>query len=258
MLSRVVAVFAAAVLLWWFVFHGAPLSDTYDRRTHTVRAVLTTLLVVPMVLAAWRLTDRRSWTDLKPASPGRAGRHLLLGMACWAVPAGAALGLCLFLGWVDIVARTTTAETARVAVLLVVLVLLYEALPEELVFRGYLQGNLGVLLRPWQAVGAQAALFALFGLLLGMAPTAGRLSVFFAFALVLGVIRTATGDIAAGIGYHLAFQTAAQLFLGEGAVFDVSGSTVLEVFVLGGVPFTVGWTVMVHVHRDRTGRRTAG
>lgn len=51
----------------------------------------------------------------------------MLGMACWTAHAGLALGRCLFLGCVDIIARTTAPETARVAVLLVVLVLLCEA-----------------------------------------------------------------------------------------------------------------------------------
>lgn len=131
-------------------------------------------------------------------------------------------------------------------------------LPEELVFRGYIQGNLRVLLRPWQAVGAQAALFALFGFVLGVAPTVDRLIVFLTFALVLGVFRTATGDIAAGIGYHLAAQTTAQLFLGEGAVFDVTGSTVLQVFALGGVPFTLGWMAMIRMYRGRIDWSTPG
>lgn len=103
---------------------------------------------------------------------------MLLGMACWTVPAGICIWLCLSLGWVDIVVRTTATETARIAVLLVVLVFLYEALPEELVFRGYIRGSLRILLRPWQAVGAQAALFALFGFVLGVAPTVDRLIVF--------------------------------------------------------------------------------
>ncbi|MER5228015.1 CPBP family intramembrane glutamic endopeptidase [Streptomyces flaveus] len=250
-LSRVLAVFATAVLLWWFVFYGTPLSHTYDRRTHTVRAVLTTVLVVPMVVAAWRMMDRRPWADLGLASLRTSGRHVLLGMACWAVPAGIGFGLCLGLGWADVVARTSAAEVARVAALLVVLVFLYEALPEELVFRGYIQSNLLVLLRPWQAVGAQAALFTLFGFVLGVAPTIDRLFVFFAFALVLGVFRTATGDIAAGIGFHLAFQTTAQLLLGEGAVFDVAGTTALGVFALGGVPFTLGWMAMIRIYGDR-------
>ncbi|MFF3346609.1 hypothetical protein [Streptomyces sp. NPDC002779] len=70
-------------------------------------------------------------------------------------------------------------------------------------------------------------------------------------ALVLGVLRTATGDIAAGIGFHWAFQTTAQLFLGEGAAFDVAGTTALGMFAFGCVPFTLGWMAVTRIYRDR-------
>ncbi|WAU83357.1 type II CAAX endopeptidase family protein [Streptomyces sp. Qhu-G9] len=248
---RVLTVFAAAVGLWWFVFHGAPISRSYDRPTHAARALLTTALVVPAVLAAWRLMDRRPWADLGLPAPRVAGRQLLLGAACWMLPSSAGIGLCLWLGWAEVASRASVAEMAGVAALFVLLVFLYEALPEELVFRGYLQRNLLTVLPPWQAVVGQAVLFTLFGFLLGVAPTPDRLFVFFTFALVLGVFRVATGDIAAGVGFHLGFQTVAQLFDGEGAVFEVSGAAVFGVVALGGLPFTVGWTVMVHLYRDR-------
>ncbi|MEU9289461.1 CPBP family intramembrane glutamic endopeptidase [Streptomyces sp. NPDC048275] len=248
---RVLAVFAAAVGLWWFVFYGAPISRTYDRPTHAVRAVLTAVLVVPMVALAWHLLDRRPWAELGLPSLRVAGRHLLLGVACWAAPAAVGFVLCMGLGWVEIAPRTSAAEITGVAVLLVVLVFLYEALPEELVFRGYLQRNLATVLRPWQAIVGQAALFALFGFLVGVAPTVSRLFIFFTFALVLGVFRVATGDIAAGVGFHLSFQTVAQLFDSEGAVFEVSGTAALGVFALGGLPFTLGWMAMVHLRRER-------
>ncbi len=43
--------------------------------------------------------------------------------------------------------------------MLIVLVFLFEALPEELVFRGYMQGNLEQAIGHWGAVLAQAVLF---------------------------------------------------------------------------------------------------
>ncbi|WP_328492181.1 CPBP family glutamic-type intramembrane protease [Streptomyces sp. NBC_00414] len=248
---RVLIVFAVAVGLFWFVFHGAPISRSYDRPTHAVRAMLTTALVVPVVLVAWRVTDRRPWAELGLPAPRVAGRHLLLGLVYWAAPAAVGFGLCLGLGWVEVTPRTSVAEIVGVTALLVVLVFLYEALPEELVFRGYLQRNLLAALPRWQAVAAQAVLFALFGFLLRVAVTPDRLLVFFAFALVLGVFRVATGDIAAGIGFHLAFQTVAQLFDSEGAVFEVSGQATLGVLALGGLPFTVGWLAMTQFRGER-------
>ncbi|MDP9847041.1 CPBP family intramembrane glutamic endopeptidase [Streptosporangium lutulentum] len=251
LLWRILIVFAATVLLWLFVYRGIPLGHDYDRLTHAVRAVLTTVLVVPMVVAARRLLDRRPWTGLGLPSLRTGRRRLLLGMACWFVPAAIGFALCLGFGWVEISLRTSVADALQVAALLVVLVFLYEALPEELVFRGYLQRNLVTALPAWQTVIAQAALFTLFGFLVGAAGSLDRLLIFFFFALVLGGLRVATGDIWAGIGFHLAFQTVAQLFDGAGAVFDVTGFDVLGIVALGALPFSLGWMAVERLYRER-------
>ncbi|MEV4659412.1 CPBP family intramembrane glutamic endopeptidase [Micromonospora sp. NPDC049301] len=248
---RILIVFAGTVLVWLFLYQGPLLGRDYDRPTHVARAVLTTLLVVPLVVVARRLLDRRPWTGLGLPSLRTGWRHLLLGMACWLVPAALGFALCLGFGWVEVSVRTSPADALRVAALLVVLVFLYEALPEELVFRGYLHRNLATRLPAWQAVIGQAVLFTLFGFLVGAATSADRLLLFFVFALLLGGFRVATGDIWAGIGFHLAFQTVAQLFGDVGAVFDVAGADVLGVLALGALPFSLGWLAMSRLHRDR-------
>ncbi|MGW5363215.1 CPBP family intramembrane glutamic endopeptidase [Actinopolymorpha pittospori] len=253
---RILIVFVAAVLLWLFVYHGTPLGQDYDRLTHAARAVLTTVLVVPMVVLARRLLDRRPWAGLGLPSLRTGWRHLLLGMACWAVPAALGFALCLGFGWVEIGLGASVGEVLQTAALLVVLVFLYEALPEELVFRGYLQRNLVTRMQPWQAVVAQAALFTLFGFLVGAARSIDRILVFFVFALVLGVFRVATGDIWAGIGFHLGFQTVAQLFSGEGAVFETTGLGTLEFVALGGLPFFLGWQAIERLKKDSLDWRT--
>ncbi|MFC7549946.1 type II CAAX prenyl endopeptidase Rce1 family protein [Plantactinospora sp. GCM10030261] len=248
---RVLLVFVGAVLVWLFVLHGTPLGDEYDRSTHAARAVLTTMLVVAMVWAARRFLDRRPWAGLGLPSPRAGWRRLLLGMGCWLVPAAAGFVLCLGFGWVDITLRGSAGDAVATAALLVVLVLLYEALPEELVFRGYLQHTLATALPAWQAVLGQAATFTLFGLLIGAASTIDRILLLFVFALLLGGFRVATGDIWAGLGFHLAFQVVAQLFLGEGAAFDVDGVGVLSVVAFGALPFALGWLAMERLHRKR-------
>ncbi|MGW3896245.1 CPBP family intramembrane glutamic endopeptidase [Micromonospora profundi] len=248
---RVLVVFTGAVLVWLFLHHDALLGRDYSRTTHVVRAVLTTALVVPLVVAARRLLDRRPWAGLGLPSLRAGWRRLLLGMACWLVPAAVGLALCLGLGWVEISLRTSLGDAVRVAALLVVLVFLYEALPEELVFRGYLQHSLATRLPAWQAAVGQAALFTAFGFLVGAARSPDRLLLFFVFALLLGGFRAATGDIWAGIGFHVAFQTVAQLFGDVGGVFDVRGADVLGGVAMGAIPFAVGWTVVRHLYRDR-------
>ncbi|MFG3258581.1 CPBP family intramembrane glutamic endopeptidase [Streptomyces sp. NPDC048172] len=247
MAARVLAVFAGAVLVWLFVFHGTPLSDDYDRPTHAARAVLTSLLVVPGVALARRpVLAGRSWTELGLPPPRAGGPRLLLGAATWAVPSALGFALCLGSGLTTLrlAPRTSVAEAVAVAGMLVVLVFLYEALPEELVFRGLLMRLLLDVLRPWQANTAQAALFALYGFLIGAATSPDRLLVFFVFGLVLGTFRLATGNIWAGIGFHLAFQTVAQLVEGDGAAFDVEGAGALGVLALGALPFALGPTLL--------------
>ncbi|WP_253911439.1 hypothetical protein [Streptomyces sp. CNQ-509] len=75
------------------------------------------------------------------------------------------------------------------------------------------------------------------------------LAVFLSFGLLLGVFRVASGDIWAGIGFHVAYQAAAQLFVGEGAVFEVSGEGVFGVLALGGPPFLAAWAYLAGRHR---------
>ncbi|MEU5962651.1 CPBP family intramembrane glutamic endopeptidase [Micromonospora parva] len=246
---RIVVVATAAVLVWLFL--RALLDRDYDRPTHAVGAVLTTAVVVPLVVVARRVLDRRPWAGLGLPSLRAGWRHLLLGAACWLVPAAAGFALCLGLGWVEISVRTSVGDVLRVAALLVVLVFLKEALPEELIFRGYLQHNLATRLPTWQAVLGQAVLFTVFGFLIGAARSVDRLALFFVFALLLGAFRAATGDIWAGIGLHVAFQTVAQLFGDVGAVFNVVGGDVLGVVAMGAIPFSVSWMVMRHRYRDR-------
>ncbi|MFD6682597.1 CPBP family intramembrane glutamic endopeptidase [Micromonospora parva] len=246
---RIVVVATAAVLVWLFL--RALLDRDYDRPTHAVGAVLTTAVVVPLVVVARRVLDRRPWAGLGLPSLRVGWRHLLLGMACWLVPAAAGFALCLGFGWVEISVRTSVGDVVRVAALLVVLVFLKEALPEELIFRGYLQHNLATRLPAWQAVLGQAVLFTLFGFLIGAARSVDRLALFLVFALLLGAFRAATGDIWAGVGLHVAFQTVAQLFGDVGAVFDVVGADVLGVVAMGAIPFSVSWMVMRHRYRDR-------
>ncbi|MDQ3794221.1 MAG: hypothetical protein M3316_00840 [Actinomycetota bacterium] len=69
-------------------------------------------------------------------------RWLLFGMAFWLVAAGFGLVVTLALGWMRV-----SFSAPRVGILLLILYLpllvyFYEALPEELVFRGYFYRNL--------------------------------------------------------------------------------------------------------------------
>ncbi|MEH1124255.1 CPBP family intramembrane glutamic endopeptidase [Micromonospora sp. CPCC 206061] len=239
---RIAIVFGAATLIWLFIhwMGDALFGSGYDRGRHVASAVAATALAVPMVVLAYRHLDRLPWSGLRRASPGTVGRLLLLGMAGYLIPAGLAVAAITATGGLTIGLRGSLAEAVLSVLALVVLVFLYEALPEELVFRGYLFRNLATALPRWAAVLAQAALFTLFGVVVGAAGSVDRIVLFFAFAYVQGVIRAVTDTLWVPVGFHLAFQTAEQIVGPFWDRFAVSDLDLLQQIALGLIPLALG------------------
>jgi membrane protease YdiL (CAAX protease family) len=253
---RVTVVLAAATLIWLAVYRAgdALFGPGYDRGRHVASAVAVTALVVPMILLAGRRLDRLPWSALRRASPRTALQLLLLGAAGYLLPAGVAVAALAATNRLEIALRGGPAEAVLSVAALALLVLLYEALPEELVFRGYLYRNLATALPRWATVLAQAALFALFGLAVGAASTVDRVVLFFGFAVVQGVIRAATDTLWVPIGFHLAFQTTEQLAGPSWDVLTVDDLTLLQEVALGLVPLALGVPVIMLLWSGRAGR----
>lgn len=133
--------------------------------------------------------------------------------------------------------------------------LLYEALPEELVFRGYFYRNLADALPRWLAVLGQAGLFTLFGVAIGAAGSIDRVVLFLLFATVLGYLRAVTGSVWTGIGFHLAFQIVAQLTSPNHGQFTVTDLLTLQGVAFVLLPFTLGALLVRAACRGRTGWR---
>lgn len=219
---RLGAVLAGTLLVWlamgWLstnVFDALP-----DPGTHIANAVFVSMLAVPMVIAARRYLDQRSWSGLRLTGLRAGWWPLLVGAVAWLAPAAAGTTVAVAAGWVQVTVRATATELILAVLLLLVLVFVFEALPEELVFRGYVYRNLNAVMAAWQAVAGQAILFMLFGTALwvtteGWGVVAERAPLFLVMAVVIGVIRVLTGNLWACIGYHLAFQVVAQLLLGS-------------------------------------------
>ena len=254
---RVAIVFAAATLIWLFVYWAgdALFGPDYHRGRHLASAVATTALAVPMVVLAYRRLDRLPWAALRRGSPRTALGLLLLGAAGYLLPAALAVAVLAATGHLEVGLRAAPAEAVLSVLALLVLVLLYEALPEELVFRGYLYRNLATALPRWAAVLAQAALFTTFGLAVGAAASVDRVVLFFAFAVVQGAIRAVTDTLWAPIGFHLAFQTTTQIFGSSWDVFTVGDLALLQQLALGLVPLVLGVPAVQLLWRGRAGRR---
>lgn len=251
---RLAAVFAGVTAIWLLIFamSDAVFEPEYNRPGHVMSAVLSSLLTVPLVVLARQHLDKRPLAGLGLTPFRSAWRSLLLGMGCYLLPAGVGLGAALAFGWVELSLDTSAGNLVFLLLSLAVLVFLYEALPEELAFRGYLYRNLSASFSRWLAVGGQAVLFCLWAVAIGAASAPERLLIFFFVAVVLGTIRVITGDLWACIGFHLAFQTVQQFFGGGWAdqPFVVSDPVVLENIVFGLVPLALAVLVLRVVVRE--------
>lgn len=170
-------------------------------------------------------------------------------MVFWLVTAGVGLATTLALGWASISFGAPSARVLLLFTYLPLLVFLYEALPEELVFRGYFYRNLADRYARWMAVVAQAALFTLWGIAIGAAGSVERFVLFFTFSIVLGVLRALTNNLWTCIGFHLAFQWVTQFY--SAAVRDgfvrVDEGPALELVAFWFFPIVLGSIVLIAV-----------
>ncbi|GAA1988496.1 type II CAAX endopeptidase family protein [Isoptericola halotolerans] len=219
---RLLAVLVGATAIWaamgWI--NDALFADDLTIPVRFLNAALISGLAVPMVVLARRHLDRRPFGGLGLDPWRRAGRPFLVGVAAFALPSALGLGVALLTGWVDLQPQVPWATIVGWAALRVVLVFFFEALPEELIFRGHLQRNLTTAMPPWVAAIVQAVLFSVFGTGLwvateGWGVLAERGVMFFAVGVVLGLLRIQTGSLWTPIGFHVAFQVVAQSVLGE-------------------------------------------
>lgn len=246
-----VAVVVLGALLGWLAIAalGTRLWDEGPSLLrHAVSAGLAVAIAGGLVIVARRLLDRRPLATLGLSWGSTAVRDLLYGALSWLLPAGVGLGVALAAGWVRISIDASFAETAGVALVLVALVLLYEAIPEELLFRGYVYRNVITVMAPWLAVLVQALAFAAFGTALWVV-TAGwgvlleRLVLFFGMGVVTGCIRLIAGSVWATVGWHLAFQVVMQLVISsQYLAVTVSNETVFVV-ATAAVAFATSTTI---------------
>lgn len=224
---RLLAVFAGTIAIWALMSWASSTfgDDELTIPTRFMNAVLVCGLAVPMVIAARRWLDRRPLTGLGLENPRTAWRPFLVGVVAFLLPSALGLSIALATGWVELQPQVPWSTILGWAALLIILVFLFEALPEELIFRGYLQRNLTTVLPPWVAVIGQALLFTVFGTGLwvvseGWGVLAERGIMFFAVAVVLGLLHIQTGSLWTPIGYHLAFQVVAQSLLSDRVTTD--------------------------------------
>ncbi|MFY0663142.1 MAG: CPBP family intramembrane metalloprotease [Natronospirillum sp.] len=230
--------------VFWGTGHGG-----YSFGGHVMSAFLATALAVPVVVLARRMIDGGSIESLGLDFSPSSIRFFVIGALAFLLPATLGFAIVLGLGWASLTAVAPIIDIVLFVPVLIILVFLLEALPEELAFRGYIQSNLERPLGYRGAIIAQAVLFALWGATLWTFTTGAlavdRLVMFFFVSIVLGMVRSATGSVWTSIGLHVGFQTVAQLVLSsERSHFLVEGVELLQLVALGIVPFSLAVLVV--------------
>ena len=214
--------------------HGVT-PETFTRADHLAYALTLTVGAVVMIGLALRF-EHELWSAIGLSAPLRG---LGQGAAWWLAPAMIGLTVAAPAGWGQVSLIAEPGEAVVKFAALIALVFLSEALPEELIFRGYIQSRLTGLVGPWGGVLIQAALFTGFAVLIGAAPDVMQIGFIAAFGVALGMLRAATGTLWAPIGFHLVFMTVQQ---SHGAGWDLIALTLPEMtrmLVLAQIPFGV-------------------
>jgi membrane protease YdiL (CAAX protease family) len=215
---------------------GASADDVQALNDLVIRAVAG--VVILSLLGGLLLTHRRGTRlSLVGLAAHRTGSRSFVGVA-----AAAALGYGLFIGLAWLVGAAnfdSPGWSAALGTVLTTVPLLFisTVLPEEFVFRGYLQSLLGQHFAVLTMVAAQSALYAV-----ALSIVAGSLGgVFTAFltGVGLGYMRLFSGGLWAVLGFRLVMTTALVLmetlefqFTATPAVWNLVGNAIIFVFAL--------------------------
>lgn len=196
------------------------------------------LSVAALLLVIHNLRTRGAQQSLSFDPRRGVIRGLSIGMLLWILPAALAFAGFAALGS-PISITSSPSQFLSIVALVFAAVLLSEAIPEELVFRGYLMSVLSEKIHDWWTIVTQAALFT--GLALALRGWTGvsDLSLFIGMGIGLGYMRAVSGSVWLTVGFHAMFQTGSQLLFTHD-VLTFNGSLTIAMIALGAVPFALG------------------
>lgn len=224
--------------------------------TRILSGLIISALVIVLIVTLARAVERRRLSELGFTTIAGDLRAFGLGIVAWTVPAAITFAILALLGS-PLQITAPGAEFWLVLGLLFLAVLLTEAIPEELVFRGYVSAVLAERLSPWWVIGVQTVLFVATAILLRGEVNPLDASLFAAMGFVLGYVRLVTGSVWTAVGIHVAFQTASQLVFTHDVV-EFTGPPELAMIALGVVPFTAVAILIPILAAGKTQDRAAG
>lgn len=240
LLMRFGIVLLACIAIWTLGLALLPGTATPTHRL-VAGAIITTLSCAFLAIAL--RVDGRDASLLGLGRMRDVLRGAGAGAGLWLLVALPATAILTWLGIADIRMASDWPTALATLAVLIPAVLLIEAIPEELLFRGYLQGTLARRWSPWLAVLLQAIVFVLFAWTIGATAAPGQWSFLPGFALILGGLRLMGGNLGWPIGFHAALMVATQWLLAHGH-FAVDNAMAIQVFAFVVLPSTVYGVVL--------------
>lgn len=243
----------ACIAIWKVGLSLLPEATSSSRRL-LAGAVISTLVCAFLAVAL--RSDRLDTSLLGLEHMRDVLRGALAGAGLWLLTALPATAVLLWLGMAEVRMSSDWPTALAALAALVPIVLLIEAIPEELLFRGYLQGTAMRRLSPWLAVFVQAAAFVLFAWAIGATAAPGQWSFLPGFALILGGLRLMGGNLGWPIGFHAALMIATQWLLAHGH-FKVDNAMAIQVLAFVVLPSAV-YGATLSIRASTKAARTQG
>ncbi len=185
-----------------------------------LQAIIMSGLVLPGIWFLWKGMDRQSTISIGLGDFKQSLMKFAFGAGLIAVPLTLTVLTTEIAGWGN-VQLNINEGFYQTTLLGLLITFLFEALPEEMLFRGYIFSNLNVQYKKWVSAILAVGLFVLLPLfilpiqkwVLGMEGDLGGSSTvtlsyiitMFLFGSFTQYLRVLTGSVWTGIGFHLLF-----------------------------------------------------
>lgn len=213
-------IFVALGTAGYVGFRVSEASDISLRLRLALQAAIMSGIVLPGIWWLRRAVDRRPLAGLEVLGWAKSFMGFALGSSMVLGPTALTFLCVVVFGWGTVSINPTPGALTAIMVGILT-AFFFEALPEELVFRGYIYRNLSASMRRWTAGLVTTALFVLLPVALVLVQrhvldmpvqignsdriTGGYLLTIALFGTFLQYLRTMSGTVWAGIGFHLFF-----------------------------------------------------
>lgn len=230
-----IVVFIASIVIWRIaIWLSQNLDVSFFRHQQFIFALSVcsaTLLLITVMLRIHRKNFQ--WLGLQNT------KNLVIGLLSYLIPASITLLIAIFTGFIRITLTVSWPQLFTSICLVALLVFLAEALPEELLFRGYFWALFAGKTPVWLLLIIQMLFFVIFAALIGAVSDPLDASFLASFAIVLGIVRRATHSLWGAIGFHLAFMTSQQALGSSWNLISTPQHSQLQMLILSMIPFSL-------------------